>query len=124
MEQQAPDLAIILITGPENPKRIPSAFFLASAAAAEGMNVAMYFTGSAAMLLNKGVAENLYPMEGGKSIADFMKLAIDNGVKVIGCLQSLDLNGMKKEDISLDIPLLTPTAALPTLGMAKRVLTW
>ncbi len=124
MEQQAADLVIILITGPENPKRLPSAFFLASTAAAAEMNVVVYFTGPATQLLKKGVAEEIYPMEGGNSIKNFMELALDNGVQFIGCLQSLELNGMSKEDVALDIPLLTPSQALPSLGSAGRVLTW
>ena len=124
MEQKPADLVIILITGPENPKRLPSAFFLASTAAAAEMNVVMYFTGPATLLLKKGVADEIYPVEGGKSIRGFMELAQNNGVQFIGCLQSLELNGMTKEDLALDIPLLTPSQALPSLGSAGRVLTW
>lgn len=123
-KQQAADLVIILITGPENPKRLPSAFFLASTAAAADMNVVMYFTGPATLLLKKGVAENIRPMEEGNTIKDFMELALDNGVQFVGCLQSLELNGMKKEDLAFDVPLLTPSQALPSLGQAGRVLTW
>lgn len=122
--EETPDLVIILITGPENPKRLPSAFFLAAAAAADEQNVVLYFTGPATELLKAGVAEQIFPLEGGKSVADFMKLATDNGVQLIGCAQSLDLNGMTPEDIALPMPLLTPTQALPSLGAAGRVLTW
>jgi len=122
--EEAPDLVLILITGPENPKRLPSAFFLSATAAASEQNVILYFTGPATELLKTGVAENLYPLEGGKSVADFMKLALDNGVRIIGCQQSLDLNGMTKEDLSMDLPLLTPSQALPSLGAAGKVLTW
>jgi hypothetical protein len=118
------DLVIILITGPENPKRLPSAFFLAATAAAAEQNVVMYFTGPATELLAKGRAEAVYPMEGGKSVADFMKLATDNDVQMIGCLQSLELNGMTKDDVAFDIPMLTPSMALPSLGAAGKVLTW
>ncbi len=124
VDQQAADLVIILITGPENPKRLPSAFFLASTAAAAEMNVVVYFTGPATLLLKKGVAESVRPMEGGKTIKDFMELALDNGVQFVGCMQSLELNGMKKEDLAFDVPLLTPSQALPSLGSAGRVLTW
>jgi len=124
MEQKAPDLVIILLTGPENPARLPSAFFLASTAAAEDMNVVMYFTGPSTQLLKKGVAESTYPMQGGQPISYFMNLARQNGVQMIGCKQSLDLNGMKEEDLGYEIPLLTPTAALPSLGMAGKVVTW
>lgn len=123
-DAQAADLVVVLITGPENPKRLPSAFFLAAAAAAAEQNVILYFTGPATELLGKGRAESIFPMAGGKSVADFMKLAEDNGVRFIGCLQSLELNGMTADDLDKPIPLLTPSAALPSLGAAGRVLTW
>ncbi|WP_414039251.1 DsrE family protein [Acidithiobacillus sp. M4-SHS-6] len=120
---EAADLVIILITGAENPKRLPSAFFLAATAAAE-QKVVMYFTGPATELLAKGKAESIFPMEGGKSVADFMKLAEDNEVQIIGCLQSLELNGMTKDDLAKPIPMLNPSAALPSLAAAGRILTW
>ncbi len=118
------DLVIILITGPENPKRLPSAFFLAATAAAAEQEVVMYFTGPATELLAKGKAASVVPMAGGKSIADFMKLAIDNGVQIIGCLQSLELNGMTEADLGYPVPLMAPSAALPSLASAGRLLTW
>ncbi len=118
------DFVIILITGPENPKRLPSAFFLASTAAASEQNVLMYFTGPATELLRRGVAESIFPLKGGKSVADFMKLASDNGVRMIGCAQSLELNNMTPADLFREMPLLTPSAALPSLAEAGRVLTW
>lgn len=123
-DQEPADLVIILIAGTENPKRLPSAFFLAAAAAASEQKVIMYFTGPATELLKKGVSENLYPMEGGKSVADFMKLAQDNGVQFMGCSQSLDLNGMTTDDMAEQLPMFTPTQALPSLGTAGRLLTW
>ncbi len=125
MSEETADLVVIMITGPENKRRLPSAFFLAATAAAAEQNVIMYFTGPATELLKTGIAENLYPMEGGKSIADFMKNAMDNGVQVMGCRQSLDLNGMDESDLAYqDLPLLTPSQALPSLGSAGKVLTW
>ena len=123
-EQNIPDLVIILITGPENPKRLPSAFFLASTAAANEQDVLIYFTGPATELLKKGVAESIFPLPGGKSVADFMKLADDNGVRMIGCSQSLDLNDMTAADLSREMPFINPSTALPALAQAGRVLTW
>ncbi|MFC2970027.1 DsrE family protein [Acidimangrovimonas pyrenivorans] len=124
MSDTPADLVIILITGPENPRRLPSAFFLAATAAAAEQNVVMYFTGPATELLAKGKAATIYPMEGGKSVAEFLKLATDNEVQIIGCLQSLELNGMTRDDVPADIPLLTPSTALPSLAAAGKVLTW
>ena len=125
MNEQTPaDLVVILITGPENPKRLPSAFFLTATAAAAEQNVILYLTGPATELLKKGVAETIHPREGGKSVAEFRKLATDNGVQVIGCRQSLELNGMTEADLAMELPLLTPSQALPSLGAAGKVLTW
>lgn len=123
-EEQAADLVIIMITGPENAKRLPSAFFLAATAAASDQNVVMYFTGPATELLKRGVAQEIFPMPGGNSVADFMRLAQDNGVQFIGCMQSLDLNGMTAADLGQELPLLTPSQALPSLAEAGRILTW
>ncbi|WP_095013015.1 DsrE family protein [Tsuneonella mangrovi] len=124
MDETPANLVIILISGPESPKRLPSAFFLASTAAASDMKVVMYFTGPATELLAKGRAEQIVPMEGGKSMAGFMKLATDNDVQIIGCLQSLELNGLTRDDVPADIPMMTPSTALPSLASAGKVLTW
>ncbi|MDW8237733.1 MAG: DsrE family protein [Aquificaceae bacterium] len=121
---QAPDLVIILLTGKENPKRLPSAFFLASTAAAEDMKVVVYFTGPSTELLKKGVADEIYPMEGGQPLSYFIKLAQDNGVQMIACKQSLDLNGMCETDLGYSLPVMSPTQALPSLSGAGKVLTW
>ncbi|MFA5730639.1 MAG: DsrE/DsrF/DrsH-like family protein [Acidithiobacillus sp.] len=72
----------------------------------------------------EGVSETIYPLPGGKSVADFIKLAEDNGVRIIGCVQSLDLVGMTIEDLAQQLPMLTPGQALPALATAKRILTW
>ncbi len=124
MSVPAADLVIIMLTGPENPKRLPSAFFLAATAAAAEQTVVMYFTGPAMELLARGKAESIVPIAGGKSIAGFMKLAEDNGVQFIGCLQSMELSGMQAGDLARPVPLLTPSAALPALGAARRLMTW
>lgn len=124
MNATAADLVIILVTGPENPKRLPSAFFLAATAAAAEQRVVMYFTGPATELLAKGKAAAIYPLAGGKSVAEFIKLATDNGVQIIGCLQSLELNGMSAADLGYAVPLMTPSAALPALASAGKLLTW
>ncbi|MFN4264095.1 MAG: DsrE family protein [Thioalkalivibrionaceae bacterium] len=125
MEQPNADLVIILITGPESKKRLPSAFFLAATAAAMEQTVVMYFTGPATELLKTGVADNLYPLDGGQSLAGFIKNAVDNGVQIMGCRQSLDLNGMSESDLAYpNLPLLTPSQALPSLASAGKVVTW
>ncbi len=43
----------------------------------------MFFTIDGILLLKKGVAEKTYAREGGKFVSDFMKDALDAGVKFV-----------------------------------------
>lgn len=74
MSEQIPaiDFGIVMTSGPDTPKRLASPFFLAATAAAEERSVVVYFTGLGTLLLQKGVAETVFPKEGGKSLAGFM----------------------------------------------------
>lgn len=123
-EDQPADLVVFLIAGPENLKRLPSTFCSAATAGAAEQKEVMSFTGPATELLAKGRVEAIYPLPGGKSVAEFIKRATDDDVQIIGCLQSLELNAMSKEDVGYDIPLLPPGVALPSLAAAGKVLTW
>ena len=117
------DFAIVMTSGPDCPRRLISPFFLAAAAAAEE-RVIMYFTDLGALLLQKGQAEKVYPKEGGKSAADFMRLAQDNGVKLVLCKTSMDLHGLRAEDMIPEVPMLSVTGALPYLEVARKLLSF
>lgn len=122
--EQSIDFAIVMTSGPDTPKRLASPFFLAATAAAEDMNVVVYFTGLGTQLLVKGVAENTYAKEGGKSIREFMDLAQQNGARFVLCKTSMDLFGIKDEDIAFDVPGLSVAAALPYLENSKKLLSF
>ncbi|MHB8252816.1 MAG: DsrE/DsrF/DrsH-like family protein [Acidiferrobacter sp.] len=118
------DFAIVMTSGPDTPMRLASPFFLAATAAAEERAVVMYFTGLGTLLLQKGVAEQVYPKAGGKSVADFMRLAQGNGVKLTLCKTSMDLHGLQAEDMISGVPMLSVTEALPYLEAAKKLLSF
>lgn len=127
MSEQQVDFAIVMTSGPDTPKRLASPFFLAAAAAAEEMNVVVYFTGMGTELLKKGVAENTYAKpkeEGGKPIKGFMDLALQNGAQFVLCKTSMDLFNITEQDIAFDLPALTVGAALPYLEQAKKIISF
>lgn len=124
MSEQNIDFAIIMTSGPDTPKRLAAPFFLAATAAAEEMNVVVYFTGLGTLLLKKGVTEQLYPKEGGKSVKGFMDQALTNGVRFIACAASMELNDMKKEDLGFDVPMVGVAESLPYLASANKLVSF
>ena len=123
-ENEAIDFAIVVTSGPDTPKRLAAPFFLAATAAAEDKRVVMYFTGLGKLLMKKGVPERTYPKEGGKSVADFMQLARNNGVQFVLCATSMDLHDMKKEDLAMDVPMFAVAEALPYLDAARKLISF
>jgi predicted peroxiredoxin len=90
---------IIMTSGPDTPHRCATPFFYASLAAAMDYDVTMFFTMDGSLLLKKGVAEQVYPKKGGKAVGDFLKDAMEAGVKFTACTASLELNDLQPEDL-------------------------
>lgn len=118
------DLGIVMTSGPDTPRRLASPFFLAATAAAEERSVVVYFTGLGTLLLKKGVAEEIFPKAGGKSVAQFMHLARDNGAQFVLCATSMDLFDLTPADVLPDIPAFSVSQALPYLEAAKKLLSF
>ena len=85
--------------GEDEPSKAATPFYLATAAAAMDMEVAIYFTMHGPTLLRKGTAETLSVKEGGASVAKFITMAQDMGVELLVCQPSLDLNDLQMEDL-------------------------
>ncbi len=86
----------------DDKRRLATPFFLAAAAAAMDIDVAIYFTMNGATLLQKGVAEELVVPKaggGGAPLSYFIKQAMDIGVELLVCQPSLDLHGLSMEDL-------------------------
>ncbi len=124
MNEQIIDFAIIMTSGPDTPKRLASPFFLAATAAAAEMKVVVYFTGQGTLLLRKGVAETIYPKQGGLSVKHFMDQALNNGAQFVACKASLDLNDIPADDLAYDIPMVGVAEALPYLGAAQKLVSF
>jgi predicted peroxiredoxin len=90
---------IIMTSGPDTPRRCATPFFFATLAAAMDYEVSMFFTIDGTLLLKKGMAETIYPKAGGKPVADFLKDAMEAGVKFTACTASMELHDLKAEDL-------------------------
>lgn len=91
MSKNEDKVLIIMSTGPENPNRCATPFFLATVAAASEKEVTMIFNITGGLLMKKGVAENLVVREGGKPVIDFIRQAKDLDVQMFVCSPSFDL---------------------------------
>jgi len=104
MNQESKKRLVILQTsGLDTPHRLPSPFFIATAAAAMEMEATMVFTSRGCGILKRGEAEKVLIKPGGKNIAYFLNLALDAGVRFYYCQPGLDLMDMKADDLIQEV---------------------
>ncbi len=88
--------------GVDTPERSATPFYLAAAAAAMDVEVGIYFTMNGPTLLRRGVPEELIvPRKGGGGapLRHFIDQALELGVRLYVCQPSLDLHGLRLEDL-------------------------
>ncbi len=82
-------VVIIMTSGPSTPQRCATPFYLGSLLAAMDAEVHIFFTMEGVRLMEKGVAEGLIAMEGGKRIIEFIRDAKRAGVTLHVCQPAL-----------------------------------
>ena len=85
--------------GTDAPARTSTPFQLAAAAALLGHEATIVFTTLGAQLMQKGAAENLVVAPGMPALRHFIDLARETDVKFLVCSASLDVTGLKVEDL-------------------------
>jgi len=115
---------IIMTSGPDTPRRCATPFFFATLAAAMDYDVTMFFTIDGTLLLKKGLADEVYPKEGGKAVGEFLREAMDAGVKFLACTASTELHDLKVEDLIDDIQMVGGAAMWQIAEDCKTVLTF
>ena len=115
---------IIMTSGPDRPRRCATPFFFASLAAAMDYEVTMFFTIDGTLLLKKGVAETVYPKQGGEPVSKFLHDALDAGVKFTACTASTELNDLKPDDLISEVKMVGGAFMWQEAENAKTVLTF
>lgn len=82
-------IVILMTSGPSMPNRCATPFYLGSIFAAMDVEVHIFFTMEGVRLMERGVAEDLRAMEGGKRIIEFVRDAKRAGVKLHVCQPAL-----------------------------------
>jgi hypothetical protein len=116
-------LLIVVTSGPEAPRRCVTPFQVAAIGALMEWDVSMYFTIGGARLLKKGVAETVQREVGGKSVGDWIHDAVDLGVKMYVCTDSMELNDVRREDLLDGVELAGIATMLTMADEARIVLT-
>jgi uncharacterized protein len=115
---------IIMTSGPSTPHRCATPFFLATLAAVMEQEVRMIFTIDGIMLLKRGVAEKTFAREGGKFISEFLKDAVEAGVKIYGCTPALELHDLTPDDLIDGVEMAGGAALLQWASESTTVLTF
>jgi len=115
---------IIMTSGPDTPRRCATPFFFATLAAAMEYQVKMFFTIDGTLLLKKGLAETIYPKEGGKPVSDFIQDALDAEVEFLACTASLELHDLKAEDLIDDVKMVGGAAMWQIVEESMETLTF
>ena len=89
LDNEEKTVIILMTSGPSAPHRCATPFYLGSILASMDIDVHIFFTMEGVKLMQKGVAENLVAMEGGKKIIEFIRDAKRAGVKLHVCKPAL-----------------------------------
>lgn len=108
---------VVATFGSDNPERCPGPFVFAVEAAKAGADAGICFVLQAPLILKQGVAENLRPKEGARTIREFIDEALDAGVNFYVCDTALDLCSMTPEDLIEEIEDLVGPSFLVKEGL-------
>lgn len=113
---------IVMTSGPETPRRCATPFFFAQLAAVMDYDVTMFFTIDGVLLLKKGLADEVYPKAGGKSAGEFLRDALDAGVKFVACSAATELHDLEVSDLIDEVEMAGGAAMWEMAEESKTVL--
>ncbi len=89
LDNEAKSVVIVMTSGPSTPGRCATPFYMGAILASMDADVRIFFTMEGVKLCQKGVAENLTALDGGKKIIEFMRDAKAAGVRFYLCRPAL-----------------------------------
>jgi predicted peroxiredoxin len=89
LDADAKSVVIVMTSGPSTPHRCATPFYVGAILAAMDAEVNIFLTMEAVRLAERGIADQLAAVPGGKRIIDFIRDAKHAGVKLHLCLPAL-----------------------------------
>ena len=115
---------IIMTSGPDTPRRCATPFFFAQLGAVMEYEVTMFFTIDGVLLLKKGVADEVYPKAGGKSAGEFLRDAMEAGVRFTACTAATELHDLQVSDLIDGVEMVGGATMWQMAEESKTVLTF
>lgn len=112
VDHEEKSVVIVMTSGPSAPQRCATPFFLGALLASMDADVRLFFTMEGVKLAQKGVAENLAAMSGGKAVIEFMRDAKAAGVKFFLCRPALPGYDIEVADVIPEIDEISSGGAL------------
>lgn len=112
VDHEEKSVVIVMTSGPSAPQRCATPFFLGALLASMDADVRLFFTMEGVKLVQKGVAENLTAMPGGKTIIEFMRDAKSAGVKFFLCRPALPGYDIEVADVIAEVDEISSGGAL------------
>lgn len=108
-------VVIVMTSGPSTPHRCATPFYIGALLASMDAEVSIFLTMEGVLLAQKGVAENLTAMKGGKKIIEFMREAKAAGVRLHLCKPAMPGYELEVEEVIDEIDEISPAGALADL---------
>ena len=89
LDNEEQTVVIVMTSGPSEPHRCATPFYLGAVMASMDVDVHIFFTMEGVRLMQTGVAEDMVAMVGGKPIIDFIRDAKRAGVRLHVCHPAL-----------------------------------
>lgn len=113
MDAEGKKILVIQTHGVETPRRTYSPLFYAMAAAAMEMDVMVWFTMDGTNQLKKGAAEKVQlDPASDVTLKTMLEQAMDSGVKLRVCQQSMALWNMQQDDLIPGVEILGATSII------------
>lgn len=108
---------IVATFGPANPECCSGAFVFARQAAKTGADVSLVFVLQSPLLLKKGVAENIFPIDGGHSIRETIEYTLKSGVQFYVCDAAMKLCNVSVDDLIEEVDMIVGPSFVVTEGL-------
>lgn len=115
LDNEEKSVVIVMTSGPSTPHRCATPFYIGAILASMDAEVHIFFTMEGVRLLEKGVAENLRAMQGGKTILEFMRDAKAAGVRLHLCKPAMPGYDMIPDNVIPEVDEINSASALADL---------
>lgn len=115
VDHDAKSVVIVMTSGPSQPQRCATPFYMGAILASMDADVKIFFTMEGVKLCKRGVPDNLTAMDGGKKIIEFMRDAKSAGVKFHLCRPALPGYEIEVDDLIAEVDEISSGGALADL---------